>query len=743
MDNNKTPDNREAVKDPAEKSRALELQASDRMLKGFWALLFTVLALILSIYHFYTAGFGLQVGTRTHLLFHLMMGLTLVFILYPVKKGLGQTKVPWYDLLLSGLVLFVGIYIIQNQQSQAILSARPETFDIFISVALIALVLEATRRVVGKPLVIIAACFIAYYFLGEYMPGILRHTRTDFERFFYEMGYTTAGIFGTPLSVSATYVFIFILFGAILESTGAGKMFIDLALRAFGRFKGGPAKAAVVSSGMLGSISGSSTANAVTTGTFTIPLMKRVGFRPHTAGGIEVAASSSGQFLPPIMGAAAFLMIEYTGIAYVEIIRSALIPAILSYIAILLMVHFEASKYNISGLKKSELVSARRLLLQQGYLILPIFVLIYFLVQRFTVPNAAFFAIVVILVMAFFAHRFKERLGRSLVYAGILMAFAFSLQYIIVFLNQFTPRDIQWRDEIPVLVVISLVIAGLFAVGQKGLKIESAPVKYGMPQLVRGLELAARNSLSVIVATATAGILIGVVNLTGLSLKLSNMIISFSGTLADIIPAFLTFENTQLYFALILTVIACLILGLGLPTTATYVILAAMVAPALVDLGVPILAAHLFVLYYGVLADDTPPINLPAYATAGIANAEPVRTGVQGFKYDSGALLLPFAFATNPIILLLTDASWWVVGVNIFTALVGIIAFASVIQGWFVLKYYWFERWSALIAALVLINHHWISDLIGIGIVTVLFTSQFIRGRKEKASGSKTVEVQG
>ncbi|PYZ92684.1 hypothetical protein CR194_13565 [Salipaludibacillus keqinensis] len=719
-------------KQTSENVKAQELHSSDRILRGNWALLFLVLSILLSVYHFYTAGFGLQVGTRSHLIIHLTMGLTLVFILYPLKKGLGQTKVPWYDLVLAAIAVTVGIYIAQNQQSASILSARPEFMDKVVAVTLIALVLEATRRVVGKPLVIIAACFIAYYFLGESMPGILRHTRTDFDRFFYEMGYTTAGIFGTPLSVSATYVFIFILFGAILESTGAGKMFIDLALRAFGRFKGGPAKAAVVASGMLGSISGSSTANAVTTGTFTIPLMKRVGFRPHVAGGIEVAASSSGQFLPPVMGAAAFLMIEYTGISYVEIIRSAMIPAILSYVAILLMVHFEASRHNIQGLKKSELVSARKLLLQQGYLILPVFVLIYFLVQRFTVPNAAFFAIVVILILAVFAHGFKEKMARSLLYAGALMAFAFSLQYIITFVNQFTARDIQWRAEIPYLVVISLVIAALFAVAQKGLKVQSAPVKYGFAQLIRGLELAARNSLSVIVATATAGILIGVVNLTGLSLKLSNLIISSSSTLADVLPAFLTFENTQLYFALILTVFACLILGLGLPTTATYVILAAMVAPALVQLGIPVLAAHLFVLYYGVLADDTPPINLPAYATAGIANAEPVRTGVQGFKYDSGALLLPFAFATNPTILLLTDASWMVVGVNIFTALVGIIAFASVIQKWFVLEYYWFERLAALIAALVLINHHWISDLIGIGIVAILFTTQFIRGKKLK-----------
>jgi TRAP transporter 4TM/12TM fusion protein len=729
-------------KEKIDLNKALELEGSDRILTGKWAVVVLFVCLIMSGYHFYTAGFGLQVSTRAHLIFHLTMGLALVFLMYPIQKGLRQKAVPWYDLCIALIVAFVGFYIIQNQHSPSILSARPTTLDVSVGVALVLLVLEATRRVVGKPLVIIASVFIGYYFLGSHMPGAFRHVRADFDRFFYEMTYTTAGIFGTPISVSATYVFIFILFGAILESTGAGKMFIDLALRAFGRFKGGPAKAAVLASGMLGSISGSSTANAVTTGTFTIPLMKKVGFKPHVAGGIEVAASSSGQFLPPIMGAAAFLMIEYTNIPYVEIIKSAFIPAILCYVAILLMVHFEAAKNNISGLKKSELVSARKTLLQQGYLILPIFVLLYFLIKGFTVPNSAFFSIVVILVLAFFAHRFKERIGRSMLYAAVLIGFSFSLQYIISFVNQFTSRDILWRNEIPFLIVISLVIAVIFAVGQKKLKVESAPVRYGLTELINGFELAARNSLAVIVACGTAGILIGVVNLTGLSLKLSNMIISFSGNITAVLPSFLVFENTQLYFALILTVFACLILGLGLPTTATYVILAAMIAPALVGLGVPLLAAHLFVLYYGVLADDTPPINLPAYATAGIARAEPIRTGIQGFKFDSGALLLPFAFATNPTILLLNpDATWIDVSINIFTALIGIVAFASFIQRWLIVKYFWFERLAALVAALVLIHGHWISDLTGVTLLTLLFISQYIRGKKEGKIGAKNLKA--
>lgn len=388
-------------------ARQLESQQG-RHLHGGFAVIVMAACILLSMYHFYTAGFGFipGIGTRTHLLIHLILGLSLIFMLYPLTHTSERRSVPWYDLLLSGYTVCIGIYLATHLQSDSILSARMTLLDLIVAISLVLLLLEATRRVVGKALVIIACCFIAYYFLGEYLMYPFRHSRADFERFFYEMSYTTSGIFGTPLSVSANYVFIFILFGAILETTGAGKLFIDLALRLFGRYTGGPAKAAVISSGMLGSISGSSTANAVTTGTFTIPLMKKVGFKPHIAGGIEVAASSSGQLLPPVMGAAAFLMIEYTGHPYVEIIRSAAIPALLSYIAILFMVHFEASRCGIRGLAKEETVSARQSLLQQGALIVPVIVLVYFLVIGRTVSNAAFFAIVILLTISYFCIAF-------------------------------------------------------------------------------------------------------------------------------------------------------------------------------------------------------------------------------------------------------------------------------------------------------------------------------------------------
>ncbi|MDQ0252852.1 TRAP transporter 4TM/12TM fusion protein [Evansella vedderi] len=715
-----------------QKKALLELEGSDRHLRKGWAGIVLVVSVLMASFHLYIAGFGFLpgMGSREFLVLHLTLGLVLVFLIFPIKRGLGQVTIPWYDCLIALYAVYIGFHIMTNQTATHILNRNPTDFDLFISFSLIVLVLEATRRVVGKPLVIIAGIFILYFFLGEYMPGQFYHSRGDLTRFLHEMGYTRTGIFGTPIYASALYVFIFILFGAVLESTGAGKMFIDLALRGFGRYKGGPAKASVVASGMLGSISGSSTANAVTTGTFTIPLMKRVGFKPHVAGGVEVAASSSGQFLPPIMGAAAFIMVEMTGIPYVDIIKSALIPAILCYVAILFMVHFEASKNNIRGMDKSELVSGKKLLVQQGYLIVPVLVLIYFLVfQGRSVFFAAFFAIMLLLVLAFFAHKFKERIGRSLIYAGVLFAIAFGMEFILGSMDQ---NFIRWHSEIAMMVVLGTVLALVFALMQKKYNIEAAPVRFGIKQLLEGFELAARNSLSVIVACATAGILIGVLQLSGLSTKFVRIVTGFSADLTALMPSFLVTDNTQLYFALILSLFACLLLGLGLPTTATYIILAAIVAPVLVQLGLPVLAAHLFVLYYGVLADDTPPINLPAYATAGIAKAGPVRTGIQGFKYDSGALLLPFAFAMNPTILLLTDDPWFMVVKSIITALLGIIAFSSFIQNWLLRDYTKVERIGALITALMLVHFHWITDIIGITIFAVIITTQYLSSKQNK-----------
>ncbi|WP_082676689.1 TRAP transporter permease [Shouchella shacheensis] len=686
-----------------------DVDGSDRKVFGWKAMLILLIAVAMSMYHLYTAGFGLAVSTRQHIFIHLILGLVLVYLIFPYKKGMKQQTIAWYDFLLAGLSAVVGVYVMMSQTSQSILSGRMEDLQMVAGVTMIVLIIEATRRVVGKPLLIIAVIFILYYFFGNLLPPPFSHTRASFDSFVYEMMYTTTGILGTPISVSANYVFIFILFGSILEATGAGKMFIDLALRLVGHYRGGPAKAAVVGSGLMGSISGSSVANAVTTGTFTIPLMKKVGFKPHVSGGIEVASSSGGQFLPPVMGAAAFLMIEYTPYSYGQIIISAAIPAILTYVGIIWMVHIEAVKNNISGLAKDSLVSARKSLVQQGYLILPIIALVYFVMVGNTVFNAAFFAIVMLLTVAVFAHRLRDRFGAGLLIAALLAALSYGLH-----------AWMGWHIEVTIMIVLGVFVSLFFILFQRQFKVDSAPVKFGLRELIVSFEMAARKALAVVTACATAGILIGVINLTGLSGKLPNIIISFSGEI--------------ILLALFFTFIASLIVGLGLPTTATYVILAAMIAPALVDMGIPIMAAHLFVLYYGVLADDTPPVNLPAYAVSGIAKADPIITGVQGFKYDSGALLLPFVFATNTIILLLPENagmySWYEIGWAIFTALIGIMAFVTVIQRYFLVKYRWFEIGVALASALVFLHGAFWSDMIGVVLFALLFISQRFRKKR-------------
>ncbi|WP_342388385.1 TRAP transporter permease [Salinicoccus bachuensis] len=730
-----------------QKKMIRELEGSDRDLGKKMGMLVSIVAIGLAFFHLYVAGFGLPgIGSRTFLVVHLILGVILAFLIYPIKKGMNQKTIPWYDLLLAVLSLAIGIYLINRQTAEAIMSARPTAVDLIIGAVFVVIVIEATRRVVGLPLIIIAAIFMGYFFLGEFMPGDFYHNRGDFSRFVYEIVYRSNGIFGTPIYASAQFVFIFILFGAILESTGAGKMFIDLAIRGFGKFKGGPAKASVVASGMMGSISGSSTANAVTTGTFTIPLMKKVGFPSHVAGGIEVAASSSGQFLPPVMGAAAFIMVEFTGIPYYEIIKSAFIPALLAYVGILFMVHFEASKHGIAGMERSEMASARKLIMTQGYMLVPILILLYYLViERASVNASAFYSIIAMIIIALFTYRFKERLGRTILYAAILLAVAFAMQYLIGYLNQglvalndvfgtrvFNSQTIRWRDSIFTMVLGGVLVAFLFGLFQRSMKQDKVKSEYGFKELLEGFDTASRNALSIIVACATAGILIGVITTSGLSTKFTRIVIEFSDTIEGWLPNFMITDNTNVYIALVLTVFACLLLGLGLPTTATYVVLAAVIAPVLTDLGLPVIVAHLFVLYYGVLADDTPPINLPAYATAGIANAGPIRTGVQGFKYDSAALLLPFMFAINPTILLITDATAIEMAWAVITAAIGMATFASFIQNYMFTRYSIIERVAAAATALLFIQSDFVTDGIAVGLFILLVLFQLYKRRRNK-----------
>ncbi|CAM3741882.1 TRAP transporter permease [Marinicrinis lubricantis] len=697
-----------------------ELEGSDRNLKGFWALLALILAAAMSIFHLYTAGFGMLPEQGV---VHITFALVLVFVIYPYRKGTGQRSIPWYDLIIAAAALFVGIYMFTQFKDMALRSGNPNEMDTLVAFLIVGLVLEATRRVLGLPLMILALIFIIYGLIGyrttPWLDGIIPeaiiHAGYDLTTLVTKLN-TNLGIFGTPIYVSSTYVFIFILFGAFFDVTGAGRMFINTALSLLGPFRGGPAKAAVLASGAMGSISGSSVANVVTTGTFTIPLMKKVGFKSKTAGGIEVAASSSGQLMPPIMGAAAFIMAETTGIPYWDIARSALIPSLLAYTAILVMVHLEALKRNIRGIPKGELIPVREVLLNKGFLIFPIGGLIYYLSQGNTPTKAAYMAVIMILFMAFFASSMIKRGKTGYALSLVVVAVAYLLHQFGLF-GLFGIDRISFEYTIVGLICFAIAIIG---VALRNRAKEKEPLQFGWRETLQALELGAKNGISVAVACAAAGILVGVVTMTGLGSNLSALILKLAGS-----DFFMGID--PLYPILVAAMIASMILGMGLPTTATYIVLAAVMAPPLVGVGLSLMAAHLFVFYYGILADDTPPINLPAYAAAGIAKSEPVQTGVQGFKYDSGALLLPFAFATNPYLLLMVeDASPWRTLWAIITALVGIIAFSSFIQNYFKRRYFWYERLAALCSALLLIHSQVMTDIIGIALLCGVLVSQLV-----------------
>lgn len=721
------PTTNEAISEADIQKTIDELEGSDRTLTGWMAMLVLVVAVSMSLFHLYTAGIDVLPRMQQNAV-HLAFALTLTFLIFPYRKKLGQRSIPWYDLVLSLCGASIGIYIVMISDQLLGKVANPTVLDTIMATAAVLLTLEATRRVIGKPLVILAFIFMLYAWLGDkhlpdflgaraILPDTINHFGFTWTEIFEFMYLSNEGLFGTPISVSATYVFIFVLFGAFLEVTGAGRMFIDFAMSLVGSFKGGPAKAAVVSSAMMGSISGSSVANAVTTGTFTIPLMKKTGFRPHVAGGVEVASSSSGQFLPPVMGAAAFIMADFTGISYLEIVKAAAIPAILSYTAILFMVHLEAVKHNISGLPRKELTPVWRILAGRGYLLLPIVALIALLVMRLTPILASFMAIVGALTIALFSYRMQRHFG-----AGFLVA--------LVFIGAAYAAHLLFELNIYVTVVAagSLLFSLIWYFLGKKVPSERQP-KFGWKELIIALEQGARNALSVVTACATAGILTGVVTMTGLGPILTGLILDFA--------------NDQVFLVLILTMFACIIMGMGLPTTATYIVLAAVMAPALVQFGIPLLAAHLFVFYYGILADDTPPINLAAYAAGGIAKADPVKTGLQGFKFDMGALLLPYAFALNPVLILQAEnqtigQTAWVV----ITAFIGIIAWASFIQNHMLVKYGWTERILAVASALVLINQEWWTDAIGIGLLGILFTLQWVK-RQRSSSVMENIKVGG
>lgn len=610
---------------------------------GFMAKVVAAIAIAFSVFQLYTATFGvldaqLQRGV------HLGFGMALVFLLYPSRKSWSRHKIHPLDLVLAVLGAAAPAYIILEYQHLVLRAGLVSDTDLAVGLIGIFLVIEATRRVVGLPMVCVVLAFLFYAFAGPYMPGVLAHRGLTVSQLVSHLYFTTEGIFGIPLGVSSTFIFLFILFGAYLESTGLGKFFIDLANAIAGWASGGPAKVAVLSSGLMGTVSGSSVANVVGTGSLTIPMMKKLGYHKDFAGAVEAAASTGGQLMPPVMGAAAFLMAEFVGVPYIDVVKAAVVPALLYFAGVWLGVHFEAKRKDLKGIPRSQLPKIGRLLRERGHLALPLVIIVYLLVSGYTPMRAALVAIVLAIVCS--ALRKSTRMK---------------------------------------------------------------PI-----EIVRGLENGARNVLGVLVACAAAGIIIGVVTKTGVGLKLASGLLDLSGGL--LLPT--------MFF----TMITAIVLGMGVPTTANYVITSTIAAPALVQMGVPVLAAHMFVFYFGIIADVTPPVALAAYAGSGISGGNPLKTGINASKLAIAAFIIPYMFVLSPVILMIEGSALDLL-LSTITALIGMVALSSSLIGFLADHCRLPERLLLAVGGLLMIKPGLLTDAVGIILFGLVLFLQLRRRR--------------
>ncbi len=618
-----------------------------RLNLGKWGLIVTFLGVYLTVFHLYTGYFGVLPSQKQGAI-HLGTALGLIFLLFPAKKGMQkhQKTVPWYDIILAFLAMYISyhkVIFLDSILQSRITGYHP--FDMILSIVGILLVLEATRRTVGLPIVIVAGITILYTIFGKYIPTqLLSHPGFSIDRIATNLWYQESGVFGTPIQISSKFIFLFLFFGVMLVHTKIGAFFNDLAFSLTGRYTGGTAKAAVSASALQGMVSGSSVGNTVASGSFTIPMMKKAGFKPEFAAATEASASTGGQIMPPLMGAAAFIMMEYLGVDFSTIMLAALVPAMLYFTGIFIGTHFEAKKRGIVGLPKEALPNFKKLMLRNGYMLLPLIVIVGTIMIGFTPQRAAII--------------------------GIVSAYLISL-----------------------------------------IRKES---RLSLKQTIYVLEEGARVALPVIAAVATAGIIAGVVSITGLGAKFATGIIALSG---GILP-----------FALMLTMVACIILGMGLPTTANYVVTATVAAPALINtFGLEPIAVHMFVFYFGIVADITPPVCLAAYAGAGIAKANPFRTGLNAVKLAIAAFIIPYIFIYDPI-LLLVDVTIPHFVLAVVTAFLGMLAVSSAMIGFFVSNSRIWERVLLMLGGLLMIHPEVYSNVAGFLLMAIVWLLQ--RNRK-------------
>ncbi|EGR0046610.1 TRAP transporter permease [Vibrio vulnificus] len=641
---------------------------------------------------------------------HLTFAIFLAFTAYPALKSSPREHIPALDWVLALLGSFSASYIYIFYTELAGRSGAPTTMDVVVAVTGMVLLLEATRRALGPPLMLVAALFLFYTFAGPYMPDVIAHKGASINKAMSHLWLTTEGVFGVALGVSTSFVFLFVLFGAMLERAGAGAYFIKVAFSLLGHMRGGPAKAAVVASGLSGLVSGSSIANVVTTGTFTIPLMKRVGFPGTKAGAVEVAASTNGQLTPPIMGAAAFLMVEYVGISYVEVIKAAILPALISYIALIYIVHLEACKAGMTGLPRRHNPTLVQSLLSFTGTILGLCVVsavVYYGIgwTKDVFGDAATPMVTIALLVAYVG---LVKISANHAQDGALEIDAeltevpdpgptiksglhFLLPIVVLVwcltVERFSPGlSAFWATVF--MIFILLTQRPLMALMNKSDDI-AQQTKAGWTDLLESLVSGARNMIGIGVATAAAGTVVGVVTLTGIGLVMTDFVEFISGG--------------SVIMMLIFTAVISLILGMGLPTTANYIVVSTLMAPVIVTLGaqhgliIPLIAVHLFVFYFGILADDTPPVGLAAFAAAAIAKSDPIRTGIQGFAYDIRTAILPFMFVFNTQLLLMGIDTWWHLLLTILSSIIAMLIFSAATQGWWLTKNKWWETLLLLI----------------------------------------------
>lgn len=621
-------------------------ESDKREMKGFWNIFINAICIVFAIFQLYTAAFGI-LDAHLQRAIHLAFGFLLIFLLYPARKSWSRTSMHPLDVLFALVGAASALYIVVNYQELVFRAGMNNETDFIVGVVGTLMVFEAARRVVGWPMITVAFVFIAYAFFGPYIPGIMAHRGVQVQELFDHLFFTTEGIFGTPMGVSSTFIYLFILFGSYLEATGLGKFFIDLANAVAGWAAGGPAKVAVLSSGLMGTVSGSSVGNVAGTGAFTIPMMKKLGYRPAFAGAVEAAASTGGQLMPPVMGAAAFLMAEFVGVPYFDVVKAAVIPALLYYIGVWLGVHYEAKKYGLKGTPREELPKFGPLFMEKGHLAIPLAVIVYLLVSGYTPMRAALAAI-----------------------------------------------------------ALSIICACL----RKSTRI-------GLKEIVNGLIDGSKGVLGVLIACATAGIIIGVVTKTGVGLKVATALLDLSGG--------------QLLPAMFFTMITSLILGMGVPTTANYVITSTIAAPALVQMDVPVLAAHMFAFYFGIVADVTPPVALAAYAGAGIAGANPMRCGVIAAKLAIAAFIVPYIFVLAPELLMI-NATTLTIAYSALTAIIGMWGVSMAMIGFCQNALNSLQRVLFMAGGICMIIPGHITDIIGV----VFLIAAFMWQRTNKIKGA-------